>query len=120
VSCAVIVMVGTAQRYSPQECKTQVREAKQAEIARRIDELRKQRLIKDQSDARQGPDIFGTKPGAAASGSNSSGAFGGVFAPSNLSEEDAKEPETPAQSKGGSGAFGGVFAPTNLDNGDSN
>lgn len=87
----VIVMVGTAQKYSPQECKIQVREAKQVEIQKRIEEMRQQRLIKDQSEARQGPDIF-----------------------------TAPTPEAGAAPKpSGSGAFGGVFAPTNIDTGDS-
>ena len=113
VSCAVIVMVGTAQRYSPEQCKIQVRESKEAEIKLRIKELEQRRLIREQSEARQGPDIFGTPAVEEDSGSNSSGAFGGVFAPNNLSD-DTEEPEA----SGGSGAFGGVFAPTNLDNGD--
>jgi len=115
VSIVVIVLVGTAQRYSPQECKVQVREAKQAEIQLRIEELRKQRLIKDQSEARQGPDIFGTPSPDEEEASKPSGAFGGVFDPNNLSSETEEE-----ESSGGSGAFGGVFAPTNLDNGDGN
>lgn len=82
----VIVMVGTAQKYSPEECKVRVREAKQVEIQLRIEELQKKRLIKEQSNVRQGPDIFVTpseepeKPPA----STSSGAFGNVFDPSNL------------------------------------
>ena len=113
---AVIVMVGTAQRYSPQECKVQVREAKQAEIQLRIEELRKQRLIKDQAEARQGPDIFGTPEPEEEGTTGSSGAFGGVFDPNNLSGESEPEATEPS---GGSGAFGGVFAPTNLENGDS-
>lgn len=93
LSVIAITMIGTAQSHDPQECKIQVHEAKQVEIQRRIEELRQQRLIKDQSDARQGPDIFST-PDAGTSGG--------------------------AKPSGGSGAFGGVFAPTNLDDGDSN
>ena len=119
VSCALIVMVGTAQRYSPEQCKLEVREAKQAVIQQRIKELRQQRLIKDQSDARQGPDIFGGKPeGEGDTGSNTSGAFGGVFAPTNLSDDAGKPAENKPAS--GSGAFGGVFAPTNLDDSSGN
>jgi len=88
LAIVAIVMIGTAQSHDPQECKIQVREAKQIEIQKRIDELRQQRLIKDQSEARQGPDIFGT-PDAGADDvvkPSGSGAFGGVFAPTNLGD----------------------------------
>jgi ABC-type sugar transport system ATPase subunit len=86
----MIAMIGTAQKYSPEICKAQVREAKQADIEQRIKELQQRRLIKEQSAARQGPDIFGTpstKPEAPAA---SSGAFGNVFDPSNLNTEESK------------------------------
>ncbi len=92
LAIVAIVMIGTAQSHDPQQCKMQVREAKQVEIQKRIEELRQQRLIKDQTDARQGPDIFGTPD-----------------------SEGSDAPKAPS----GSGAFGGVFAPTNLDNEDS-
>ncbi len=109
----VIVTVGTAQSYSPAQCKADVLAAKQAETAKRIEELRKQRLIQDQKGALKGPDIFGGSSGTApATGNSGTGAFGGVFAPTNLNEA---APSTPAEPKpaesGGSGAFGGVFAP---------
>ncbi len=107
-----IVMIGTAQKYSPEECKIQVREAKQAAIQIRIEELQRQRLIKTQSEARQGPDIFGTPSVDEGAEEKPSGAFGGVFAPGNLSgDSDTEEPEA----TGGSGAFGGAFDPTNLN-----
>lgn len=109
----MIVMVGTAQSYSPEQCKIDVRASKKAAAAARMKELREKRLIQDQSEARQGPDIFGTSGGQAPdSGSGSgtgsgTGAFGNVFDPNNLSEED--------KPKSGTGAFGSVFDPTNLD-----
>ena len=103
----MIVMVGTAQSYSPAQCKIDVREAKKAEAAARMKELREKRLIQDQSEARQGPDIFGTDGEEAPDAGSGTGAFGGVFDPNNLSEE-----EKPSS---GTGAFGGVFDPTNLD-----
>lgn len=84
LACVAIVMVSTAQSHSPAECKIQVREAKQAEIARRIEEMRQQRLLKDQSKAGEV-----TAPAPATGGSSKpagSGAFGGVFAPTNLDE----------------------------------
>jgi len=117
-----IVMIGTAQKYSPEQCKLQVREAKAVATRLAIEERQRNRLIKSQSEARQGPDIFGTPEAGTdtkADTGKPSGAFGGVFAPGNLSdtaptEEEPAKPET----SGGSGAFGGVFAPTNLDSGD--
>lgn len=108
LACVVIVLVGTAQRYSPETCKIQVREAKQIEIQRRIQELNEARRLKTESAAE-------TESPAAdlpASVPNTSGAFGNVFAPSNLSEEEASEPEAPG---GGTGAFGNVFDPNNLN-----
>ncbi len=108
LSFIVIVMVGTAQKYDPSQCKIDVREAKKAEAAARMKELREQRLIQDQSDARQGPDIFGAPKTEPEAGQGSgTGAFGNVFDPGNLSDEKAP--------KSGTGAFGGVFDPTNLD-----
>ncbi len=106
----VIMMVSTAQSHSPEVCKQQVRDARQIEIQQRIDALKKSRALKEQqsnSEAAE-PDA---EPAPA-----SSGAFGGVFAPSNLSA-DEEEPEA-SEPKEGSGAFGNVFAPTNLDSGD--
>jgi spermidine/putrescine transport system permease protein len=107
LSFVVIAAVGTAQSHSPEQCKIDVREAKQAGAQKRIEELRQQRLIRDQSVARQGPDIFGT-PDAEETAPASSGAFGGVFAPTNLNETGPADTDEPAA---GSGAFGGVFAP---------
>jgi len=117
LAIVAITMIGTAQSYDPQECKARVLKEKKAGIALRIEEIRQQRLIKDQSEARQGPDIFGTPETGADDAAKPSGAFGGVFDPNNLST--GTEASEPAKPSGGSGAFGGVFAPTNLDNGDS-
>ncbi len=107
LSFVVIVTVSTAQSYNPAQCKADVREAKQAEVAKRIQELRKQRLIRDQQGSLKGPDIFGGAEESKSGGS--SGAFGGVFDPTNLNEAAQATPK-PAET-GGSGAFGGVFAP---------
>lgn len=93
LSIIAITMVGTAQSHDPKECKAQVLLEKKAEIAIRIEALRQQRLIKDQSEARQGPDIFSTPDadaGDAAKTPSGSGAFGGVFAPTNLDSEDGE------------------------------
>ena len=115
VSCVLIVMVGTAQRHDPAACKIQVREAKQAEAQIRIDALRKERLIRDQSRGVQMPDISESQTGADQSAPNTSGAFGGVFAPTNLSTESGNDQKPKAAPSSGSGSFGGVFAPTNLN-----
>ncbi|SFR46188.1 ABC transporter permease [Litoreibacter janthinus] len=101
----VIVLVGTAQKYSPEACKIQVREAKQIETQRRIEQLREERR---QKTAEQAP----AAASAPSNGGNTSGAFGNVFAPNNLSGDDAKDSAQPAPSP--SGAFGSVFAPDNL------
>jgi spermidine/putrescine transport system permease protein len=109
LSFIMIVMIGTAQKYDPSECKAQVRQAKQAEAAQRIKELRQKRLIQDQSDARQGPDIFGAPKAKPETGEGTgSSPFGNVFDPGNLSTQE--KPKT------GAGSFGNVFDPTNLGN----
>ncbi|TDT77411.1 spermidine/putrescine transport system permease protein [Litoreibacter halocynthiae] len=106
----VIVLVGTAQKYSPEACKVQVREAKQIEIQQRIKELREARRIKDEARAAEEAEQPAQAP---ANAPQNSGAFGNVFAPGNLSEEEAPKPD-PAPSSG-TGAFGNVFDPNNLN-----
>lgn len=113
----VIVMVGVSQNYSPAECKIKVREAKQAETQRRIEELRKAR--QKQNEAQQNNQVApATNPKAPTN--SGSGAFGNVFDPNNLSDEAPKPEESDDQSsapkpKTGSGAFGNVFDPSNLN-----
>lgn len=110
LACAVIVMISTAGSHDPQMCKMEVREARQLETERRIKELQKARAARQQSTPTT------TAPSAPAKAP--SGAFGNVFAPTNLTaEEPAAETEAP-KPKAGSGAFGNVFAPTNLNNDD--
>ncbi|NOX72374.1 MAG: ABC transporter permease subunit [Alphaproteobacteria bacterium] len=82
-----IGMVGTAQQYSPESCKIQYQEAKQIEIQRRIQELQQKRKIRDQSGARNGPDIFVTPPPKKVQPEGGSGAFGNVFDPGNLNSD---------------------------------
>lgn len=108
----VIVMIGTAQKYSPEVCKQQVRDARQVEIQQRIEELKKTRALKEQPS--RNPPSEAAKDTETAPAP--SGAFGNVFAPTNLSGEDEPKPKPEPQTpKAGSGAFGNVFAPTNLD-----
>ena len=108
---AVIVIIGVAQSYSPAQCKQQVLEAKQAETARRIEELRRQRQIKAQDAARQGPDIFGGSTGTTPPPSKST-PFGGVFDPNNLNTQAGAGGAGGAEGK--APASGGIFAPDNL------
>ena len=104
----VIAGVVTAQSHSPAECKAMVLEAKQAESKRRIDELLR---LRDERNAAEAATKGATQTAPAQSGGNS--AFGGVFAPGNLSSE---EPEAPAASDS---PFGGVFDPNNLSGSDA-
>lgn len=80
LACVAIVMVSTAQSHSPEECKIQVRAAKQVEIKLRIEEMRQQRLLRDQAAPKDASTAPATQ-GGSAKPSGGSGAFGGVFAP---------------------------------------
>jgi len=124
LSFVVIAGFVTAQSYSPAQCKAMVQEAKQAEVQRRIEELQRKRAERAAAAeaARKAQEEAGEsaepEAGSAAPAAGS-GAFGNVFAPTNLdsvggSGETAPE-EGNAAPSGGSGAFGGVFAPSNLD-----
>jgi len=103
----VIAMISVAQSYSAEECKVRVRDARQIEIQKRIDELNKARAVKEQAKPKPSEAPAGKTPSAPAT----NGAFGNVFDPNNLTNETPK-PEAP----GGSGAFGNVFDPNNLNN----
>lgn len=105
LSCVVIVMVGTAGKHDPQMCKMEVREARQLETQQRIQALKDARAQREQS---QPVEVAPTQPTQAPSG-----AFGNVFAPTNLTTD--KEEPALEEPKAGSGAFGNVFAPTNLN-----
>lgn len=104
----VIVMVGTAQKYSPEACKIAVREAKQIEIQKRIDALKETRRQKENAEAAQQPSS------AAPATPNNSSAFGNVFAPGNLSGDAPEQEVDEPAPQSGTGAFGNVFAPDNL------
>lgn len=79
LSCTLIVMVGTAQSYSPQQCKLDVRAAKQVQTDLRIKAMEEQRRLREMDLMHIGPDIFGTTPEVEEKAPASSGAFGGVF-----------------------------------------
>ena len=102
LACGVIAILSVAQSYNPEECKLRVREARQIEIQQRIDELNRSR----EAAAQAAGETTEPSDGGTQSPPNSSGAFGGVFDPGNLT--------TDAPSEDGNGAFGGVFDPGNL------
>ncbi len=78
LSFLVIAMVGTAQSHSPEQCKLDVRAAKQIEINLRIEALNEKRRLQNlenQLNAPEAPTVNEPKQAAP----SSSGAFGGVF-----------------------------------------
>ncbi len=104
-----------ANVYNPQSCKTEVREIKRTLQQQRIDEIRRQKIEREQQKLLQGPDIFGTgsRPGDAPQ-SPGKGAFGSVFDPQNLDKTGPEGSEAPAATNPGAGAFGSVFDTQNL------
>jgi spermidine/putrescine transport system permease protein len=109
-SFGVITVFYAAQTYSPQICKADFKAAKKIETDLKIkaiqDKLKAQQQVKTQE-----------QENIKASKKKSGGAFGSVFAPSNLEETTGTttEPETKAPVKKKNNAFGSVFAPTNLE-----
>lgn len=82
LSFLVIAMVGTAQSHSPEQCKLDVRAAKQIEINLRIEALNEKRRLQNLENQPNTPEApKSTKPAP-----NSSGAFGGVF--NGLGQDD--------------------------------
>ncbi len=79
LSFTMIAAVGTAQSYSPEQCKLDVRAAKQVEIDIRIQALEEKRRLRELGKIHEGPDIFGPKEEPETEAPSSSGAFGGVF-----------------------------------------
>jgi len=116
LSFTLIAMIYTSQAYSPAQCKAEYKAARQIEIQAQIEALKARREAASQSTAPV--ESSGQQPAAQG---ESSGAFGGVFAPGNL--EDAT-----GQSDDGAGAgttapatpFGNVFAPDNLEDATGN
>ncbi len=109
-----ITMIYTAQSYNPAQCKAEVLAAKQAETARRIEELRAARAAAAAEAAANAPEA--QEPAANDSADNpNQGAFGGVFAPTNLNETAPADEGGSESSNPNQGAFGGVFAPDNLN-----
>ena len=119
LSVGAVATVGFASTYSPDSCKVVVREQKRALQQKQIEKIKQQRLQQQRDKATKGPDIFGADKSKVAPQSGFAtkspgvGAFGNVFAPTNLDKTQPK-PESKTESPG-KGAFGNVFAPTNLN-----
>ena len=108
LSFVVITMAYTSQAYSPAQCKADYKAARQIEINAQIEALKAARAAA-QENAAPAESAADEEP---ATQGGAAGAFGGVFAPSNLEDaagQGAEEPAAPAA------PFGGVFAPTNLE-----
>ncbi|MCF6272172.1 MAG: ABC transporter permease [Rhodobacteraceae bacterium] len=108
LSFVVIAMVYSAQAYSPAQCKIDYKAERQIENQTRIEALQKARREARQNAAPL-ESITSEPP------SQGAGAFGSVFAPTNLEDaagtgsEESGTPEAPAS------PFGSVFAPNNLE-----
>ncbi len=115
LSFVIIAMAYTAQSYSPAQCKGDYRAAQQIEVQAKIEALRAARAAAAAETAAEAA-ANGEPPeesGANAPATQGGGAFGNVFAPTNL-EGTSGQNQEPAATQG-SGAFGNVFAPTNLE-----
>jgi len=119
-SFTVIAMVYTAQSYSPQQCKADFKEARDIETRIKIEALQAERAAAQAAAAAEAaangetPTEDGGETPATDGGS--SGAFGGVFAPTNL--EDAAGQSNGESSDGAAAPatpFGSVFDPGNLE-----
>ena len=121
----VIATVTTAESYNPAQCKAHVLEAKKAQTALRIEELKRQRALQRQNQAPAATQST-PAPGGSAAGKPTN-PFGGVFNPGNLEGQvnssanpasggtvPAPAPPAPKPNKPAN-PFGGVFNPGNLE-----
>lgn len=117
LSFTLITMVYTSQSYTPAQCKADFQAARQIEVQARQEALRAERRANAAASAESAGEAADAATQAPAT--QGGGAFGGVFAPTNL--EDAagqgSQNSTPAPEADAPPAspFGGVFAPTNLE-----
>ncbi len=112
LSFGLIAMVSTAQSYSPAQCKLDYKEARQIENQAKIDALRAARTAQD---AANGAANAATGTAEPATQGGASGAFGGVFAPTNLEDAAGQGSGEDSGAAAPASPFGGVFAPTNLE-----
>lgn len=115
LSFMLIAMVSTAQSYSPQQCKADYREARQVENQIKIEALQAARAAALAEAAANGET---TNEGATVEPTQQggdSGAFGGVFAPTNLEDAAGQGDGADSGATAPASPFGGVFDPTNLE-----
>ncbi|NOR62418.1 MAG: ABC transporter permease subunit [Rhodobacteraceae bacterium] len=112
LSFAVIAMVFTSQSYSPQQCKADYREARDIETRLKIEALQAARAA---ANAANGDTTEEAGTDAPAEQGGASGAFGGVFAPTNLEDAAGQSDGEDSGAAAPASPFGGVFAPTNLE-----
>ena len=115
LSFAVIAMVFTAQSYSPQQCKADYREARDIETAIMIKALQAARAAANAEAAANGATTDDAGTDAPAEQGGASGAFGGVFAPTNLEDAAGQSSGEDSGTAAPASPFGSVFAPTNLE-----
>jgi spermidine/putrescine transport system permease protein len=115
LSFALIAMVTTAQSYSPQQCKADYKEARQLENQLKIDALRAARAAAIAEAAANGETTEESGTDEPATQGGATGAFGGVFAPTNLEDAAGQNSGEESSAPAPATPFGGVFAPTNLE-----
>jgi len=111
LSFTVIAMVSTAQSYSPQQCKADFKEARDIETRLKIEALQAARAAAN-AEATAASGATTDEP---VEQGGSSGAFGGVFAPTNLEDAAGQGGDESSSGAAPASPFGGVFAPTNLE-----
>ena len=115
LSFAIIGMVYTAQTYSPAQCKAEYKAARDLETAAKIEALRAARAAAAAAAAAENgetSDEGGTDAPATQGGAT--GAFGGVFATTNLEDAAGQSSGESNTEAAPASPFGGVFDPNNL------
>lgn len=115
LSFAVIAMVFTAQSYSPQQCKADYKEARSIETRLKIEALQAARAAANAAAAANGETTEEAGTAEPAQQSGSTGAFGSVFAPTNLEDAAGQSNGEDNGASAPASPFGNVFDPTNLE-----
>ncbi len=115
LSFAVIAMVFTSQSYSPQQCKEDYKEARNIETQIKIEALQAARAAALAEAAANGETTEDAGTDEPAEQGGASGAFGGVFAPTNLEDAAGQSDGTGNGAAAPASPFGSVFDPTNLE-----
>ncbi len=115
LSFTVIGGVYTAQAYSPAQCKADYKAARQIEINAQIEALKAARAAAAAEAAAAAAESGeGNGPSNEAPATQGGGAFGGVFAPTNLEGAAGQGGEDTPDAAPAS-PFGSVFDPGNLE-----